>query len=168
MPSQVIRSGGRNAVLAKDRQLRLELTRITLDIGEQLAEKHRQVTRNWSKRIRFTVRQVVEPGFIGVEIVPAGRDKRIWRFVDKGTHGPYIIRAKKRGGMLAFRTGYQPKTAPVARVLQGGKATGKWVKKVQVIHPGIRPRKFTKTFDRELRPEFRRQVNNAIRRAMRR
>lgn len=169
MPSRVIRSNARSRALNVDARLRQEISQVCQDIGGEMLEKHKKVVRTWRHRPNFIAQPIVTPDFIGVQIIPRGKHFRIWQYVDKGTKGPYIIRPKRRGGVLRFQTGYIPKTVPVARVQAGGGVyTGGWRAAKQVIHPGIKARKFTEKFDRDVRPEFRRQINNAIRRALRR
>lgn len=171
VPSRLVHSPLRNAVLEKDRQLRRELRDVVESAGQELLRRHKLVVRTWRDKPTFVMETKVEPGLIAVEIRPKGRGiaARKWRWVDQGTKGPYVIRPKKRGRLLRFRTGYVAKTRPIAKVTAGGgRYTGGWVSKLEVMHPGVRARKFTETFDRDIRPEFRRQVEKVIRRALRR
>lgn len=106
-----------------------------------------------------------------------GKANAVWRYVDEGTgkwgknHSPYPIRPKRtnKSGLLKFQTGYSPMTAPVAKYNVGsGGRSGNWISSKGVIHPGIRPREFTKTINEELNPSRRARIENAIRRAIRR
>lgn len=97
---------------------------------------------------------------------------KIWRYVDEGTgrHGPrkraYYIYPKLETGLLFFRTGYKAKTKPIAKYNAGaGKAFGPLVSRPFVLHPGIKPRKFTETFADKLRKGFKKRIQNAIQRA---
>lgn len=101
-------------------------------------------------------------------------------WIDLGTEGPYKIVAKN-APLLRFRGGYKPLTLPgggafggggttLPRIVVGGQvgATGDWVSKKEVTHPGIKPRKFTEHFAEFWREEWPKRMDAAIKRGKRR
>ena len=130
-----------------------------------LVKSHERIVTNWKHKPKFQGRKTIKTNIIIVTVFPTGPNAKIWRFVDEGTK-PHIIRAKNVP-LLKFKTGYQPKTLakPARTVSGGGKSTGPFVSKVQVNHPGSEAREFTKTIAEDIKPEFKRVVENAFRRA---
>jgi len=145
------------------------------EFGQLLLAKHEEAVSRWSEQPRFVMTTTIAPKLMIVEVTPTGPFAVRWPWIDKGTgtHGPkkapYIIQPKQPGGRLVFQTGYSAKTSPIANSNAGdGSRSGPWVSTQLVIHPGIPPRNFTKKFIEDLMPEFRRIMNNAFRRALRR
>jgi len=132
---------------------------------------------DWSdkNRPKFTTVVTILPYGITVEVRPykGRRSSTIFTYVDRGTKGPYKIpKAPKTAGskppFLAFRTGYQPLTRPIAQAHVGsGTAGGPWRRARQVTHPGIKARRFGETILRRTYPEFRKRIERAIKRALR-
>lgn len=118
----------------------------------------------WSNKPSFEVEVNSYPDLIEATVKPAGKHKKIFGYVDMGTRGPYPIpKFVIPGKLLKFRTGYNARTAPVARAAAGsGMATGGWVSKAQVMHPGIKAREFSQHFLDNLRPSLQDRVNTAI------
>lgn len=95
-------------------------------------------------------------------------------WVDQGTK-PHLIKAKTKRG-LVFKTGYQPKTLPgqksgssLPRYVVAGPtgAQGEWVRVQEVHHPGTRPREFTKHMATYWQTEWRRRMDAAVKRGVR-
>ena len=131
------------------------------------------VVSDWSSKNRpkFTVKIQTRPDEIIVAVAPRKRSKasQIFKYVDEGTK-PHVIKPKpnNKKGLLFFRTGYSPRTLPVARAHVGsGTSSGPLVAARSVNHPGTKARLFTKTITNESRPDFRRRMENAMRRAQR-
>lgn len=162
-----VRSGKRKAaILDLNSILRKELvSTIEQKVKPALIKSHDLVVANWEHKPQFKSRKFIRPDRIAVNIFPAGANARIWRFVDEGTR-PHVIRAKN-APVLRFRTGYRAKTLarPARTVSGGGRATGPWVSKAVVNHPGNEPRNFTKEIAEDIQPEFRMEIENAFRRA---
>lgn len=169
MPGRGIRSATRQALIRQSKTLRKELSEALHETGDELKKMHQDAVRDWKHRPKFKLTYALEKDRMSVEIRPAGQHKRIYRFVDAGTRGPYIIRPKKPGGRLRFQTGYDAKTMPIAKGHVGtGGYSGEWVSASQVVHPGIEAREFSKTFTEDIRPQFIQAIENAFRRALRR
>lgn len=179
MVSRRTQSTVRRIVVSRDRLLRQELRDEMTRAANALELLHEQSVRGWSFEVRFIKSISVTRNLIAALVRPDARTKagKIYTYVDKGTglHGPrqqaykipkFVTPDSK---LLKFRTNYQPKTKPVAKANAGpGTATGGWVTKQQVTHPGIEARKFSETYIERLSPSFKRRIDNAIRRAVRR
>lgn len=129
---------------------------------------------NWSNKPRFSAKIKVTPSLITGEIEVGGsaRKKFMWIELGTGKYGPKkaayrIPKNPVPGRLLRFQLGYSAKTAPIARGNVGsGKATGAWISKATVIHPGIKARKFFEHNAQELQPSFEERVRLAIIRAV--
>lgn len=151
-----------DSILKKQRDFILAETFSAIyDTGVELQNEHRKVIRDWTHKPGFRVQSSRKPGLYTIKIVPTGRYAPIYGYVDKGTK-PHII-AAKNVPLLHFQTGYSARTAPVAKYNQGtGTASGAWVAKAQVNHPGTEAREFSKTFLEELSPTFGERIMAAI------
>lgn len=165
--SQVV-GNARKAILTQDRRVRQELAVGLENTGIELEYQQNQAVRRWVHKPKFRRVLTVARLFMVVRVPASGRNAQQWRWVNYGTRGPYPI-TPRFALFLRFRTGYQPKTAPVAKVnAAGGQASGPWVTTQFVWHPGVEARKFTQKFAEDIRPIFRTEVEQAIRRALRR
>lgn len=151
-----------NSILAKQRkQATLEAQTTTYETGQELLSEHRKVVRDWTHKPGFRQQTYRNPNVYSIKIVPTGRYARIWYYVDRGTKPHPIVAVNVP--MLKFQGGYSARTAPVAKYNQGtGTASGAWVQKQEVQHPGNAPRDFSKTFIEELSPPFPDRIQAAI------
>lgn len=170
----------RQWLIQKDKDVQRELRQVVQATAQEAKDYLTGVTSSWEHKVQFRRVMVVSATLIKATVQAVGKNKAIFGYVDRGT-GKYGARGvaykikPKDGGVLRFRGGYDARSQPAAgpggspRANIGtGKAIGGWVSSKEVIHPGIRPRKFAETFEEKLQPNFRRRVNNAIRRAARR
>lgn len=145
----------------QQKMIRAETAITTQTTVDELLTLHRKVVRDWTHRPGFRQQTYKSPTVYSVKIVPTGRYARIWIYVDLGTK-PHPI-AAKNVPMLKFQTEYSARTAPVAKYNKGtGTASGAWVQKQEVQHPGTEARKFTETFVEELSPPFPDRIQAAI------
>lgn len=160
MPNKIALS----RILRKQRNAAAREVSILLStVGDELKADHEKIVRTWEHRPQFKIKKVTRPGMQTVQIIPFGVYKNIWTYVDQGTK-PHII-AAKNAPYLVFQTGYSARTAPVARANVGtGSASGAWVKKKEVQHPGTKARKFSETLLEEINPPLVEQVQTAIER----
>lgn len=150
------------SILKRQRKyIEQEVYSTTYDTAEELKEKHREVVRDWTHKPGFRQQTYSSPAVFSIKIVPTGRYAPIYGYVDKGTK-PHLI-AAKNAPLLHFQTGYSARTAAVAKFNQGtGTASGPWIAKQQVNHPGTEAREFGKTFLEELSPTFGQRIQAAI------
>ena len=99
-----------------------------------------KTTATWKgSKPRFRVVEKVTPNELSVEVIPSGAGAKKWNWLEEGTKA-HIIRPKRRGGMLHFRTGFKPKTK-VGKLKSGRGSRGRsWAHARQVRHPGTKPR----------------------------
>ncbi len=121
---------------------------------------------NWKNKPEFRARKFIRLDSISLNVFPAGPNKEIWGYVDRGTR-PHIIRPI-RANALAFRTRYVPKTRPPDRYGGLGRASGPRVYTKLVRHPGTKARKHTEGIRRKNRQWYSRTMESAWRRAIRR
>ena len=168
MPSRIVISNARQKLLALDRDARKELIEVINETGENLVNRNRGVVQAWNHKPKFTYVVTLARDYLEVIVVPTGRFARIWKFVDQGTKGPYFIPKFPLPYPLRFRLGYIARTQPIAKANAGsGVRVGRFVSKIQVVHPGIEGRHFSREYDEEEKALFRRNVENAFRRLIR-
>lgn len=135
-----------------------------------LLDYHKRIVDEWSgEKPVFKARKVITKDYIAIDVYPTGgkgKDKWIW--LTQGTK-PHVIVPKREGGILAFPLGYKPRTkAGASGQYKGpGKANGKTVYAKKVNHPGTKPRHLTEAIARWAKPKFTKQIENAIRRGVR-
>jgi len=137
---------------------------------EVIKPKFEDVVSDWKTEVTFRLHKKLGYRELRVEVKPH-KNKAIFGYVDQGTKGPYDIKPKRQGRKkskqkpyLAFRLGYSPRTAPIAKAHVGsGKASGEFRLAEKVVHPGIKARKFSKSIHDEVLPEFRRRTENVFR-----
>lgn len=136
-------------------------------VKQALIKSHEKIVADWEHKPKFQSRKYIRPDRIAENIFPTGPNAKIWRFVDEGTR-PHVIKAKNVPRLI-FKTGYVSKTLarPARTVSGGGKYTGPTVSAVAVNHPGNEAREFTKTIAEDIKPEFKRVIENAFRKAAR-
>ena len=99
-----------------------------------------QTTATWKgTKPRFKVVEKVTPNVLSVEVVPSGAGAKKWWWLEEGTKA-HIIRPKRRGGRLFFKTGGRPKTK-IGKLKSGRGARGRNLAVAkQVRHPGTKAR----------------------------
>ena len=135
------------------------------EIADDALKYHRKVVREWTHKPGFRQQKYRNPNVYTIKIVPTGRYATIWYYVDRGTK-PHEI-AAKNVPFLKFQLGYNARTAPKAQFAQGtGTASGAWVTKAVVQHPGTEARNFTQTWIDDLEPPFPDRIQAAIERGL--
>ena len=107
-----------------------------------------QTTATWrGTKPRFKVIERVTPEELSVSVIPSGKGAEKWNWLEEGTKA-HIIRPRKRGGRLYFRTGFKPKTK-IGKLKSGrGKSGTNLVVAKQVRHPGTEPRRWRQVIHR--------------------
>ncbi len=149
------------ANIAKEVERTLDAT-----IKPKLLSYGERVTASWDHKVKWMTRKTVTRGGIGIYMWPAS-NADIWTYVSRGTK-PHRI-PKVGNTLLAFPTGYAPHTKPSGPSYNGpGRASGPVFFAMHVKkHPGNKGRHFEEAFGRWIRPIFRREVENAMRRGAR-
>jgi len=114
-------------------------------------------TGTWKHPVKFE--RLVQVGPNRIEIF-VGTDDPIYGYVDEGTE-PHIILPKGKG-MLAFPEGFVPKSQPnVLSSFKGG-TFGQTRFSKGVIHPGIKPRNFSKLILKKWKALLKGRIENAM------
>lgn len=158
----------RAGLIANDTKVRFAVRRALRETAEDMKDEFENVVAQWSNKPRFETEITVNPTLIEAVIKPAGKHKKIFKYVDMGTKGPYLIpKIVIPGKLLKFRTGYSARTAPIAKYNVGsGSANGTWVAKAQVTHPGIKGREFSEQISKDNKFALDKRVNEALKRAL--
>ena len=130
--------------------------------GERWGAYYKRVTEQWAGKPQFDIKVTFNGRKYSLTIVPKGEFADRWIWVDEGTD-PHIIRPKKPGYPLRFKSGYNAKTAPIAQANVGdGRSFGSTVSKYFVSHPGNEPREFSSAAARQIEPGFLDGLDNAV------
>lgn len=136
--------------------------------ADEIAGDFRQVTARWGHKPKFARIRVSSKNIVSVTIEPDGKNAQIFKWVDQGTKGPYLIPKfgpTAPGQPLRFQTGYSARTKPGGKYNQGsGQASGSWVAARRVVHPGIKAREFTQTIAEDALPILVQNERLALRR----
>jgi hypothetical protein len=129
------------------------------DVSKEIKKDFEKTTKTWKMKVKFE--ELIEVGPKEVTIF-VGTDNEIYGFVDKGTK-PHPIVAKTDKGLM-FRSGYTgAKTKPgVIGSVNRGPATGAWVKKMIVHHPGTEARGFSDTIQEKWQGILPKRMQKAI------
>lgn len=158
----------------RDTLIRETGQRTLLIAGTDIADDFRGAVSNWTNKPSFRPKLSYDRTFYQVTVFPSGKGEKIFKYVDLGTglwgkhHRKYPIpKIIVPGKYLRFQTGYSAKTAPIARGNVGnGARFGNWVTKVQVMHPGIEPREFSRQFLEDLTPSLKERLDSALKRSL--
>ena len=140
------------------------------DGGEILKAAAQRVTSTWSDPPEFTVHvELGKTARKGLQCTVTTEDKR-WLWLDKGTglwgpkHAKYPIPKVVGPGQkrLAFPSVFTPKSQPNSLRAGAGSSGGDTIVRIQVMHPGVEPRNFTKTIHKRYHSDFKKAVANAI------
>lgn len=166
--TKIIRSPARQRLVARASAGRDEVLRVLRDDIAQAAIGYmEEITENWKHKQKFEVSRVVARGGLRVYVRPVGENAKYWTWTSEGTKEHPIIAKRKK--TLAFRLDYDPKTTPKPTWGGPGISTGKMVFPVIVPkHPGTKPREFEKYIAKQMAKSFRKDVENAFRRGVRR
>jgi hypothetical protein len=136
------------------------------DTAEDLKSSFQDITERWEHRVRFDVDWNESKSYYETTIRPAGENKKIFGYVDKGTK-PHMINAHNPAYPLKFQTGYDARTKPIGQYNVGtGQAYGAWVTALAVYHPGTDARDFSQDLIDKLQPTLGQRVNQYIEKSL--
>jgi len=171
-----VRAGKRKAIISNLATIARAELENALDekVKPELVKRHEEIVKNWKSKPNFGAKKYLKRDRIEIAVFPTGEHKKIWYYVDLGTR-PHPITPKK-APFLQFKWGgkgsYVPKTRPYpyATVVRGGGyvRNAQTVRMLKVNHPGSEGRHFTRQIAEDVQPDFKREVENAFRRAQRR
>ena len=131
----------------------------------KVIREYQGTTKNWKRRPAFFGRGSEVGVVTKIEI---GYDSEIYGYVDEGTGqaaghgGKYPITPKRPGGVLAFPSVSTPKTKPGSLKSGAGRRGGSTVFTRKVMHPGIKPRNFSRQIKKKMEPVLESDMQNAM------
>lgn len=140
------------------KRLPLAVAKGFTEIATESIGLYQKTTRTWKRQPKFYAERTAR----GVTV---NTDSQIFQWVDEGTKGPYPIVAK-RAKFLHFFSPYRAATKP--RVIASYQARYGNVENFRrrVMHPGIKPRKFTDEISKRMQKRaagiMRKHINEAI------
>lgn len=139
------------ATIAKAIEMALDVT-----AQESLADLQK-TTRTWATPVKFTINKLKYGRSIGTSNV-------IYKYVDQGT-SPHVIRPKRPGYPLRFKTGGRAKTKVATIASYKGAPGNTPIAAYQVMHPGTQARLFTQVINTRNKRRFPKNLNAALREA---
>lgn len=137
-------------------------------IASQLQDEFRKRTEGWNHQPAFPRNFFSTVDQIGIEVIPDGENKKIWKFVSRGTKTHYITgKGASRGRPILYVKGgiggYTPRTQPGD--VYGGPGnydmSGTFYTSI-VHHPGIEARQFEEAIADGIEDTFVELVQRAI------
>lgn len=131
----------------------------------KVVKEYQGTTKNWKHRVSFRGR-LSERGM--VTKIEVGTDDEIYGYVDEGTGqaagrgGKYPIVPKRPSGVLAFPSVSTPKTKPGSLKSGAGSRGGATAFTKKVMHPGIKPRGFSKQIKTKMEPVLESDMQKAM------
>lgn len=179
MPTIAYRTVRSRRKFVRHAEVRRELSRV-LDgpVKKRFLKQFSRIVASWKpeNKPKFKARKFIRPDSISVDVFPTGNTE-IYMFVTKGTKRHKIPSVPKSGvgkDFLFFRWAgpgsYKPKTGPRGKFRGPGRvsAGAPLVRMKQVDHPGNKPRDFEGVIRKRNLKWWRRTMENAWRRALRR
>jgi hypothetical protein len=140
------------------------------EVKTDLLAYFERVTKSWRNAQTFKATRKITKEQMTVSVKPVGASAKIWEYVSQGTR-PHIIRPKNKRA-LRFEWGgygsYKPKTTTSGGYQGPGVVVGgKTVFRMEVKHPGNKARNFERHIARWYAPQFRRTMDAAVKRGLR-
>lgn len=149
----------------KEDVFRLSMLNAMRKFGTELKHEYQKTTSTWSHQPKWEVLVSLSGSLFTVLV---DTSDKIFAYVDRGTgeaagHGGKYPITPKKGKSLHFREGFVAKTVPgVVGSLPGTSGSGKHVFRRLVMHPGIKPRDFTKNIEKVYRGKFKKYMQEAV------
>ena len=145
VPRRVVNTGEVERIITK--QLR--------NTGKDMATDLEKPTRTWKRKVKFLV--IVDAKKATVRIFT---NSAIYRYTDKGTE-PHEI-TPKRATSLRFNTKFSSKTVPGKLTSRKGSSGPPVAFAKRVMHPGTKPRGWSKIVAKKYKPKLASRINGAL------
>lgn len=132
-----------------------------------IKEDFDKTVEGWSDKPEFRSRLTVNRQGISLIVFPAGPSKDKYNLVSRGAK-PHVITSRQGGPSLSFRSGSRAATSPGSINSRPRATFGKQITTRKVNHPGFEGRNFYKQIADLNKVEFKRRIENSLRRAARR
>lgn len=137
------------------------------DLGKDTEKELAKPTANWNSPPSFKTDIGGNTNQLVMTVGPVGAQAAKYTRIDFGTPAR-VIYPRKPGGVLKYQRGYMASTVPGTLRSRTARRSGKFVYKKYVHYPGIQARYFSKQVYKKMRPEFRRRMENLVKREARR
>lgn len=122
--------------------------------GDTIVREYGYTVKTWKRKPHFE-KQIFPDG----QMI-AGTDDEIFGYVDEGTR-PHIIRPR-RAKALRFNTVFRAKTIPNQMTSRPGLSAPPVAHRLEVHHPGTKPRNLTKLMAKRSAIRFSRNMTKAM------
>ncbi len=142
---------------------REEFEKTFKEIAPQIKKQYQKTTETWEhEKPTFKSDTSIMGAGPTLVVYPDGNKKGVekWMWADEGTRRHKIRPRRKK--KLSFRVGGAPKTRPNVVASFPGRGGDQWRSAKEVIHPGTKPRNWSKMLVKEWTPKFRRRIEEAI------
>lgn len=136
-------------------------------VAGEMRKDYEETTKTWQHKPEFKETVSAGKGLGGI-VAEVSTTDEIYGYVDQGTGqaaghgGKYPITPKKPGGRLAFPSIFSPKTTPKVLGSSSGSHGPVDTFRQIVMHPGIKPREFSKTIEIKWTPRFKQRMQAAM------
>lgn len=142
-----------------------ELNKELKELGRSAENELAKPTRQWDNPPQFKSDFSGGTSRIVLIVHPVGAQAAKYERIDFGTPARVIRPNRKK--VLRFRPRYLASTIPNRLWSRAARRSGDFVYARYVHNPGIRARNFTQQALKKVNPEFRRRIENLIRREVR-
>ncbi len=121
-----------------------------VEVGVKLEQDFQKTVQTWNTKPEFTVEFKSSRKKLTATVQTADK---IYAYVSLGTR-PHIIKPKRPGGALRFKSLYRAKTVPRFAGSVNGGASGDDLYSTIVYHPGTEAREFEEAIAEEFEDKF--------------
>lgn len=146
VPRRVVNTGEVERIITK--QLR--------NTGKDMATDLEKPTRTWKRKVKFLV--IVDAKKATVRIFT---NSAVYGYIDRGTE-PHEIPLQKRTTVLRFNSRFSAKTVPGKLTSRQGSSGPPVVFAKRVMHPGTKPRGWSKIVAKKYKPKLASRINGAL------
>jgi hypothetical protein len=127
---------------------------------QALTDLFKQTVQGWKTPPQFAAKRIDTTSQLGIRVYPTGQNTEQYGIVNAGSPS-HIIRPRK-AKMLRFQTGYRAGTKPRVLSSKAYERSGGFISTGLVHHPGFEAREFTQTIAKEHEPDFKKDMQEAI------
>lgn len=132
------------------------------DVGERIREDFEDTTKTWNHQPKFEPHFPIPQVSADSITVTTETDDKIYGWVNQGTKGPYPIPKVPGVKRLAFPSEFVAKTSPGIVGSGVGFSGGEMKFPLQVMHPGVKPRKFDADIAEKNKNNFKTMITYAM------
>lgn len=147
----------------KTKDFEAAIERALIRTANQVQAEFKKTTRTWLTQVDFYITRVYRTS--AALYINIGTDNEIYRYVSRGTK-PHVIKPKK-SRVLAYSSGYRPKTRIGRISSSAGGSFGNSVFSGEVNHPGTTGRRFEELIAKKHQNTLQKNVNDEMKKSNR-